>query len=111
RVGARRSARVEGSGTEVFRAGLGDSFRDGVDLFVGLDRAWAGGDDNFGPADFYTAAEIDDRTLRFKGAAGEFEGLRDAHDFADAGGQFEVTGIEIAMHAHGAGNGGRGAGR
>jgi hypothetical protein len=81
---------------------LGNTAGDGKDLFAGLYRAGAGGDDNFWAADFHAAAKIDDGALRLELAAGELEGLRDAHDFAHAFEQLEITMIEVAMNADGA---------
>src|SRR5262249_41463525 len=74
-----------------------------------FDRAWSGGDHYFRSADFHASAKIDDRALRLESAAGELEGLRDADHFADAGEQFEIAVIEIAMNADGPENGVRGA--
>src|SRR5207245_10281848 len=83
---------------------------DGKDLFAGFDGARTGGDHNFRAAHFYTAAEIDDGALGFELAAGELEGLRDAHDFAHAVEQFEVAMVEVAVNADGAEDGVRFAG-
>jgi len=55
-----------------------------------------------GPPIFYAAAEIDDGAFRLELAAGELEGLRDAHDFAHAFEQLEIAMIEVAVNADGA---------
>src|SRR6267143_1799242 len=75
-----------------------------------LDGAGTGGDHNFGAADFYTAAEIDDSAFGLELAAGQLEGLRDAHDFAHAFEQLEIAMVEVAMDADGAEDGVRFAG-
>src|SRR6266849_3194054 len=103
--GVGRSARLEGAGAQDFRSGFSDGFGDGEDLFAGLDGARAGGDDDFVAADFYAAAEIDDGAFGLELAAGELEGLRDAHDFAHAVEELEIAMIEIAVHADGAEDG------
>jgi len=51
------------------------------------------------PADFYTAAEVDDGAFGLELAAGQLEGLCDAHDFAHAIEEFEIAMIEIAVYA------------
>src|SRR6266446_1133659 len=108
--GVGRSARLESTGTQDFGSGFGDGFGDGEDLLAGLDGARAGGDDNFVATDFYAAAEIDDGAFGLELAAGELEGLGDAHDFAHAVEQLEIAMIEIAVHANGAEDGVRFAG-
>jgi len=71
-------------------------------MIAGFDGARTGGDDNFGAADFYAAAEIDDGAFRLELAAGELEGLCDAHDFAHTFEQLEIAMIEVAVNADGA---------
>ena len=74
-------------------------------MVPGFHRAGACGDDYVVAAYGYTSAQVDDRTFGSELAAGEFEGLRDAHHFADAVEEFEVAVIEIAMDANGTQNG------
>src|SRR5467141_2368019 len=103
--GVGRSARLESAGAKDFGSGFGDGFGDGENLFARFDGAGTGGDDDFVSADFYAAAEVDDGAFGLELAAGELEGLCDAHDFAHAVEQLEITMIEIAVHANGAENG------
>src|SRR6266852_8769469 len=97
--GIRRSARLERAAAKNFCPGFGNRLRHRKDLLAGFDRTGAGGNDNFRAADFDAAAKIDDGAFGPELAAGEFEQLRDAHDFAHAVEQFEVAMIEIAVNA------------
>ena len=101
----RRGAWFEGSGAHDFCARLGNRFCHCIDLFGGFDGAGTRSNDQFVATDGDAASEIDDGTLRLELTAGEFEGLRDAYDFADTFEKFEVAMIEIAMDADGAENG------
>jgi len=66
-------------------------------LFARFDRAGTGGNDDFRAAHFYTAAKIDNGAFGPELAAGKFEWLRDAHDFAHPVEQFEIAMIEVAV--------------
>jgi hypothetical protein len=81
-----------------------------VDLFGRLDRTGTRSDDYFGTADGDAAAQIDDGALGLELAAGEFEWLRDADNFAHTFKQLKIAVIEIAMHADSTENGVRSAG-
>src|SRR5690242_15287082 len=107
----RRSARFEGAAAKNLCAGFGDAFGDAENLLTGFDRTGTGGDDYFRAADFDTTAKVDDGAFGPELAAGKFEGLRDAHDFAHAFEQFEVAMIEVAVHADSTKNGMRFTGR
>src|SRR5216683_99189 len=108
--GVGRSARLEGAGAQDFCASFCDAFSDGVDLLAGFHRAGTSGNDDLRAADFDAAAEIDDGAFGLELAAGEFERLGNAHDFAHAVEQFEVAMIEVAVNADGAEDGVRLAG-
>ena len=75
-----------------------------MNLFARFDGARASGDDHFGAADAHASAKIDDRAFGLERAAGELEGLRDAHDFAHAFEKFDVAVIKIAVDADGTQN-------
>ncbi len=62
-------------------------------------------DYHFIPADRNAPAQVHDRSLRLELPAGQFERLRDAHDFAHAIQQFKIAMVEIAVHTHRAENG------
>src|SRR6266404_898248 len=109
--GVGRSARLEGAGAKNFCSGFSHGFGDGMNLLAGFHGAGAGGDDHFVAADFYTAAEVDDGAFGLELAAGQLEGLCDAHDFAHAVEEFEIAMIEIAVYADGAEDGVGFAGR
>jgi len=85
--------------------------RNGEDLLARFHGARPGGDNDFAPADFHAAAQVNDRALRLELAAGQLERLGDAHHLAHALQQLKIAVIEIAMDAHGAENGVAGPGR
>ena len=99
-----RAARLECAAAKNFCAGFRDAIRDHADLFGRLHRAWPRGDHDFGAADSHAARQLDHGPLRAKRAAGQFVGLRDAHDFAHAVEHFDVARIKIRRNAHGAQN-------
>ncbi len=103
--GVGRSARLEGAGAQDFCSSFGNGFGDGEDLFARFDGAGAGGDDDLVAADFYPSAKVDDGAFGLELAAGELEGLGDAHDFAHAVEELEIAMIEIAVDADGAEHG------
>ncbi len=109
--GIRRSTRLESPAAKDLRTGFGNALGDGKNLFTRFDRARSGRNNDFRAADFYAAAKIDDGAFRPELAAGEFEWLGDAHDFAHAVQQFEVAMIEIAVNANRAEHGMRFASR
>src|SRR6185437_13388849 len=95
--GVGRGARLEGAGAQDFGSGFGDGFGHREDLLAGFDGTRAGGDHYFVAADFYAAAEVDDGAFGLELAAGQLEGLGDAHDFAHSVEELEIAKIEIAM--------------
>jgi hypothetical protein len=89
-----RSARFEGARAQNLSASFGDGFGNSHHLFARFNRTWSCCDHHIRAADFDAAAQVNHRPFRFELPAREFEGLRDAHNFAHAFQQLKIAMIK-----------------